>query len=107
MSEQILFGTNDFAINPDPRLPCILPLGFSHHGWGACRRMAAGSRADPTGRGRESLQFLRGRCRGGEFRDSGTNLGKRERASTSDRLAIPRAVQVAFRFAILRLALHA
>jgi hypothetical protein len=29
MSEQILFGTNDFAINPEPRLPCVLLLDIS------------------------------------------------------------------------------
>jgi uncharacterized protein YegL len=29
MSEQILFGTNDFAVNPEPRLPCVLLLDVS------------------------------------------------------------------------------
>src|SRR4051812_5604145 len=29
MSEQILFGTNDFAINPDPRVACVLLLDIS------------------------------------------------------------------------------
>jgi uncharacterized protein YegL len=29
MSEQILFGTNDFTINPEPRVPCVLLLDTS------------------------------------------------------------------------------
>jgi uncharacterized protein YegL len=29
MSEQIVFGTNDFAVNPDPRVACVLLLDVS------------------------------------------------------------------------------